>query len=182
MSPPLIGLVALLAVASGAVVHGGRRAAATVSSPSAGGLSAGSAPGAAERIGQTRARDSGRRVEVVARRTETMEIYAEPGNYFTAELHAGPVRVRRNGDWVPVDTTLVRQPDGSVAPRAASVSLAFSGGGGQALVRLGRGDQRMALRWPARLPAVRGRDPCQDPGWAGHQPAHLRGHRGHRPR
>ncbi|MGW3653482.1 LamG domain-containing protein [Streptomyces sp. NPDC000878] len=112
-----------------------------------------SAPIPAERTALTRARESGKRVEVVAKRTETMEVYADPKGHFTAVLHPGPVRARQDGKWVAIDTTLVRRPDGSVAPRAAAVSLAFSKGGQEPLVRLGQGGKQVALGWPDPLPA-----------------------------
>ncbi|MFD0688738.1 LamG domain-containing protein [Actinomadura fibrosa] len=146
----LVGAAALLITTGTAGLADGRAEGAAPPSPSP--ASAQSAPTSAERAALARARASGKRVEVVAKRTETMEVYAEPGGHFTAAVHPGPVRVRRDGGWVPVDTTLVRRPDGSVAPRAAAVSLAFSGGGQAPLVRLGRDGGNAALRWPGRLP------------------------------
>jgi hypothetical protein len=115
---------------------------------------AGAAP-ASERAAVARARASGQRVEVLSKRSETMEVFAEPNGTFTALLHAGPVRVRRGGGWVPVDTTLERRADGSVGPRATVEPLAFSGGGSGPLLRLGRDGRRVTLTWPWRLPAPR---------------------------
>jgi hypothetical protein len=51
-----------------------------------------------------------------------------------------------------VDTTLVRQADGSVAPRAAASNMVFSGGGDAALARIAAGADWMARSWPAVLP------------------------------
>ncbi|MFL6073817.1 MAG: LamG-like jellyroll fold domain-containing protein [Mycobacteriales bacterium] len=106
----------------------------------------------AERAALVKARETGRRIEVTAKRTESMEVYAEPSGHYAAELHAGPVRVRRGDGWVPVDTTLRRQGDGSVAPGATTASLRFSGGGAGPLVRLGRAGAEVALSWPGALP------------------------------
>jgi len=147
------GIVGLLLGASGVarpasdVGAGGRRAGPS-QAPSA-------APTAAERSAVAQARASKQRVEVVAKRSETMEVFAEPDGTFTAQLHPGPVRVRRGGGWVPVDTTLVRRADGSVVPGATVVSLAFSGGGAGPLVLLGSGRQQVSLYWPRRLPPPR---------------------------
>jgi hypothetical protein len=60
------------------------------------------------------------------------------------------VRVQRGGGWVPVDLTLERRPDGTVAPKAAPVDTTFSGGGKVPLVRQ---DADAGLDWPADLPA-----------------------------
>jgi hypothetical protein len=86
-----------------------------------------------------RARATGERVEVPELRTETMQVFANPSGNFTAEITAAPVRVRRGGEWLPVDTTLRRLADGSVAPRAASLGMTFSGGGSGPLARLRKG-------------------------------------------
>jgi hypothetical protein len=97
----------------------------------------------------------GSRVEAVDLRTETRTVYAQPDGTMLAELTAQPVRAKRaDGIWAPVDTTLVRRPDGTVGPRAAVVDLAFSGGGATVpLVRYGREGSWLALSWPGRLPA-----------------------------
>lgn len=98
------------------------------------------------------ARSSGRQVEVTALRSETREVYAQPDGSFTAVEHLRPVRTRQGGTWTPVDTTLRRQPDGSVAPVAATVDLAFSGGGTAPMVRLGKAGRQLSLTWPGTLP------------------------------
>jgi hypothetical protein len=85
--------------------------------------------------------------------TGTRQIQALPDGTMRATLSVVPVRVRRATGWVPVDTTLIRRPDGSVAPRATTVPLALSGGGSaQPLVQLGQPGRRMALSWPGALP------------------------------
>lgn len=98
------------------------------------------------------ARSSGRRVEVTALRSVTGEVFANPDGTFTAEEHVRPVRVRRPGGWVPVDTRLRARPDGAVVPGATVVPVVFSGGGRTPLVRLGEGAERVALGWPRPLP------------------------------
>jgi hypothetical protein len=87
----VIGVVGLLAGIVGVVrpaigVDAGGR------SPGSG-QESGTAPTVAERTAAAQARASGQRVEVVAKRSETMEVFAEPNGTFTAVLHPGPVRV-----------------------------------------------------------------------------------------
>ncbi|MFD9939830.1 LamG domain-containing protein [Nonomuraea sp. NPDC059023] len=100
------------------------------------------------------AQATGRRVEVIGERTETGRLFANPDGTFTREQHASPIQVRTAAGWVPIDTTLVARPDGTVAPRAAAVDLAFSGGGSTVpLARIGRDGGSLALGWPRPLPA-----------------------------
>jgi hypothetical protein len=56
------------------------------------------------------ARTSGHRVEVTSLRGETKEVYALPSGAFELVQHLRPVRTRKEGQWVPVDTTLRRLP------------------------------------------------------------------------
>lgn len=99
------------------------------------------------------AQASGNRIEVVAARSETETVWANPdGESFTAEIAAVPVRVRRGDEWVPVSTDLVRRSDGSVGPEATPVELAFSGGGDDVLARVADGDAWVSFAWPGVLP------------------------------
>ena len=101
------------------------------------------------------AQASGQPVEVVGQRTETTTTYANPdGVTFTLDQAVQPVRVRTaSGSWTAPDPTLQVASDGSVAPKASAVDLAFSGGGSaQPLVSIGRGGRSMALTWPGTLP------------------------------
>jgi hypothetical protein len=99
------------------------------------------------------ARSAGRPVEATALRTETRRVTANPEGTVTLEQHALPVRVRRESGWVPVDTTLHRNRDGSVTPGATSLGLILSGGGSGPLVRIARDGKELALGWPGSLPA-----------------------------
>jgi hypothetical protein len=100
------------------------------------------------------ARSSGQRVEIVGRREEARQVFAEANGSFSMELDPQPVRVRRGTGWAAVDTTLRAQPDGTVATVATVSSLTLSGGGPTApLVRLADGDRRIDLSWPGPLPA-----------------------------
>ncbi|MCP3755997.1 LamG domain-containing protein [Streptomyces sp. TBY4] len=95
------------------------------------------------------ARKSGKQVEVLGMRTETRAILAAPDGTFTAREYTEPVHAIKGGAWVDVDKNLVRRPDGSVAPKATTVGLVFSGGeAGKPFVTLRRGTHEMALTWP----------------------------------
>jgi hypothetical protein len=109
-------------------------------------------PGTERAAAQAQAAATGQRVEVLGERSESGQVFANPDGSFTAEQSMVPVRVRRDGGWVPVDTTLEVRPDGTVAPKAVPLALAFSGGGTAPLVRLGRDGKELALSWPAALP------------------------------
>lgn len=98
------------------------------------------------------ARGSRARVEVLSRRTETRQVFANPDGTFTSETAALPVRVRRGAGWTPVDTTLRFQPDGSVAPVAAALDIRISGGGVGQLARLTDRGRDISMDWPRALP------------------------------
>ncbi|GIF96965.1 hypothetical protein Cci01nite_20590 [Catellatospora citrea] len=78
---------------------------------------------------------------------------ANPDGTFTAVAHREPVRVRRGQGWVPVDTTLARRLDGTIAPVAAAADMVFSAGGDGPLATLRRDGGTLTLGWPGRLPA-----------------------------
>lgn len=114
----------------------------------------------------TVARQTGKRVEIPAERTETSTTWVNADGSFTTELAAGPVRFRKDGKWVGVDVRLQRSTDGSVRPVAHPEGLRLSGGSGkrpksladaqqapaQDLVTLGEGDQQITLQWRGGLP------------------------------
>ncbi|MEO3809485.1 LamG-like jellyroll fold domain-containing protein [Sphaerisporangium sp. B11E5] len=102
------------------------------------------------------ARLCGGRVEVADLRTETTQVFANPDGTLTREQSLAPVRVKRGDAWVPVDLTLQRQADGSVAPKAHPRGLRFSGAttapGEHEVVWLGEGDTRTSVSWTGPLP------------------------------
>jgi len=55
---------------------------------------------------------------------------------------------RPDGGWVPVDTTLSVQPDGSVAPKAITTGLSLSGGGPGPLYTLSKDGKSLSVAWP----------------------------------
>ncbi|MEV8393751.1 MULTISPECIES: LamG-like jellyroll fold domain-containing protein [unclassified Streptomyces] len=101
------------------------------------------------------AQASGDRVEVIGERSESTTVFANPDGFtFTLEESAVPVRVRKpGGSWQAPDATLEVRPDGTVAPKAAAVEMAFSGGGeSQPLVKISERGRSLQLGWPGNLP------------------------------
>ncbi|HWH00397.1 MAG TPA: LamG-like jellyroll fold domain-containing protein [Pilimelia sp.] len=95
-------------------------------------------------------------VEVLGRRSETTQVFANPDGTLTEERALAPVRVRQGDRWLPVDLTLHRRADGSVAPRTHPRGLRFSGAaagaGEHEVVTLGTGEQRTGVAWTGPLP------------------------------
>ncbi|WP_234362930.1 FG-GAP-like repeat-containing protein [Streptomyces formicae] len=117
--------------------------------------SEGTSAGPAEETAASRqAARSGDRVEVVSGRTEYATVYANPDGTFTQDTATVPVRTKRDGKLVDVDETLEEQADGTLAPRAASVGVRFSGGGKKTpLATVTRDGRSMSVGWPGELPA-----------------------------
>lgn len=87
-------------------------------------------------------------VEVLALRTEYRDVFAQPDGTLVANDHARPVRVTQGDDWVPVDATLVAQPDGAYGPTAALLGMQLSPGGDVPLTVVTRDQKSMTLTWP----------------------------------
>jgi hypothetical protein len=100
-----------------------------------------------------RARQTGRRAELAAFRTETSEVYVNPDGTKTMEQHPAPVRVQQGSHWVAPDPTLRRRADGSIRPMATVTPIVLSGGGSGRLLTIGRPGERITLGWPGKLPA-----------------------------
>ncbi|WP_435819706.1 hypothetical protein [Micromonospora taraxaci] len=108
-----------------------------------------------EAVSSRTARKTGKPVQVKSLTSETTEVFALPDGQFRAELSLGPTRVRRDGDWVPIDLTLHRNADGSVRPAAHPHDLSISGpqpDGTHELAAVGKGDDRVAVNWAGALP------------------------------
>ncbi|WP_431934075.1 RHS repeat-associated core domain-containing protein [Micromonospora sp. RP3T] len=100
------------------------------------------------------ARMTGRDVRITGMTTESAEYLAHPNGQIEAKVHAGPVRMRRNGGWTPIDLTLQPAVDGSVHAVAHPLDLRISGSrsGAGELAAVGAGADRFALGWPGALP------------------------------
>ncbi|MBM6402796.1 VCBS repeat-containing protein [Phycicoccus sp. CSK15P-2] len=78
---------------------------------------------------------------------ETTITYAQPDGSFRQTSHALPVRVREDGTWKEVDTTLVRRPDGTVAPKRAAIDVAFGAAGTDSVITLREDEAWVQLAW-----------------------------------
>ncbi|MFF0425912.1 VCBS repeat-containing protein [Streptomyces sp. NPDC004520] len=98
------------------------------------------------------AKRTGRPVEVLARRTETSQLFANPSGSYTQEQYALPRWTRQDNKLVPIDTTLARGKDGRIGPKATKAGLSFSGGGSGPAVSLLHDGRKISLSWPTPLP------------------------------
>ncbi|OKJ02806.1 laminin G [Streptomyces sp. CB01249] len=126
--------------------------------PLSGGLSSASAVPSEERTAagteaaQEAAVASDEPVEVLSLRDERSSTVANPDGTFTTTTAVQPVRARKNGEWTDIDTTLVRQKDGSYAPKAAVTAMSFSGGGTTTFGTIQKDGRALSLDWPDKLP------------------------------
>ncbi|MFJ3302166.1 ricin-type beta-trefoil lectin domain protein [Streptomyces sp. NPDC086549] len=103
---------------------------------------------------QAQAIAGGTSVPVDALTSETGTVAAEPDGSFTRTSSVLPVRVRQDGDWVPVDATLAANADGTYSPKATLSGVRLSGGGNGPLATLtDPAGHRMSLTMPFALPA-----------------------------
>ncbi|WP_170991221.1 DNRLRE domain-containing protein [Herbidospora galbida] len=103
------------------------------------------------------ARKTGDRVLVESATTESSLTYANADGTFTTEMSTGINRVRRDGDWVPVDTSLVGGDGGGdkvLRAKAGKADVEFSAGGDAApLARMSlEGGESVDFTWPEPLP------------------------------
>lgn len=83
--------------------------------------------------------------------TETTKVEeVSPGRYRMTS-HRDPVRVKKEGDWVDIDSDL-QSVDGRLAPVATTAQLTFSGGGDTRLITIGTGTEQVAVTWESVLP------------------------------
>ncbi len=98
------------------------------------------------------AQSTGQPVPVESARSETSDLVANPDGTLTLTEHTEPVRARRSGRWVPIDTTLVPS-GGRLRPAAALTDVSFSTGGHGPLVRVVKDGRSIELSWPTALRA-----------------------------
>ncbi|MEV6970084.1 LamG domain-containing protein [Hamadaea sp. NPDC051192] len=83
------------------------------------------------------------------------QTFANPSGSLTTVMSASPQRARRDdGSWAPIDTTLRRLSDGTLAPVNAAAAVRFSGGGDGPLATFIAGGGRLSYSWPSALPAA----------------------------
>ncbi|MFD5681003.1 DNRLRE domain-containing protein [Streptomyces bacillaris] len=99
------------------------------------------------------ARLQDRRIEILDERTDSTSSYALPDGSTAVTSHTGPIRVKdAEGDWQPVDTSLV-DTGKEIRPKAAAAEVTLSDGGGDApLVQVKRGKHALGIGWSGKLP------------------------------
>ncbi|ETA71174.1 LamG-like jellyroll fold domain-containing protein [Actinospica robiniae] len=98
---------------------------------------------------------TGQPVPISALTSETWQVSAEPGGGLELADNPAPVRTLQHGAWVPVDTTLHKNSDGTYTPAATAYATArLSGGGSGPLVTTTTSSgANYQLSWPTALPA-----------------------------
>ena len=80
-------------------------------------------------LAKAEAKKQNKRIEIPKYRSENSTTYANPdGRTLRTVMSTEPIRVKRNGSWQPIDTTLIAQGD-TVTPRVAKSDLVLSNGG-----------------------------------------------------
>ncbi|MCG6496063.1 ricin-type beta-trefoil lectin domain protein [Kitasatospora sp. A2-31] len=104
-----------------------------------------------------RAKREGRDVPVPELTDEYTTVVATAGGKLRSEQHQQAQRAKRtDGSWAALDDTLVKRPDGTVAPTVASGDLVISGGGTGPLATMTTQDGRqlaVSSPFPGPLPA-----------------------------
>ncbi|MBT2452134.1 VCBS repeat-containing protein [Streptomyces sp. ISL-43] len=124
---------------------------ATAAETTPAGSTAGAQKSASEVKAFTLAKESGERVEIIDRRTEYAETYANPDGSLTQKQFTLPVWTRHDSIWRRTDATVTKREDGTIGPTAA-FGINFSGGGDGPLVAMDQAGKKLALTWPGRLP------------------------------
>ncbi|GJF30243.1 hypothetical protein KNE206_29430 [Kitasatospora sp. NE20-6] len=105
-----------------------------------------------EEMALQQAKSTGVPAELISARTELSDTWANPDGTFSVRHYGTPVRVLRGGAWVATDPTLQFAADGSVRPKATSVTIAFSGGGTAPLLTGVKDGRTLSLSWSKSLP------------------------------
>ncbi|MEU6349816.1 DNRLRE domain-containing protein [Streptomyces sp. NPDC047072] len=92
-----------------------------------------------------------RRIEVLSERSADSTTYALPSGELQTEAFAGPVRVKRDGAWKDIDTSL-SDTGADLTPAASAADIAVSDGGDTALASVTKGKQSFGLGWQDKLP------------------------------
>ncbi|MGK5728122.1 ricin-type beta-trefoil lectin domain protein [Streptomyces sp. URMC 124] len=101
------------------------------------------------------AAETGSPVEVLSRRDETTQVFANPDGTSTWKQYVRPAFAKVDGAWKEADATLRKRADGRVGPAAATFGLSFSGGGGSPLATMEKDGASLSIEWPAALPEPR---------------------------
>ncbi|MDX3615694.1 DNRLRE domain-containing protein [Streptomyces europaeiscabiei] len=93
-----------------------------------------------------------RRIEILSARTETGSTYANPDGTLTAEAFAAQVRVKEDGRWKELDTSL-SDTGTALTPDTAAADITVSDGGDTALASVSEDGRTFGLGWAEKLPS-----------------------------
>ncbi|MCL6424344.1 DNRLRE domain-containing protein [Brachybacterium sp. JHP9] len=128
---------------------------------------------------RVQAKATGKKVEVTAEKTDTSSTWVNPDGTVTTEQFSAPVRFQDEaGTWQSVDTTLVKQSDGTIEPKSVDggVELAPAVAGAEGdpaeVASLEAPDDApwsVALGWEGKLgaPALKGSTATYPNAWPG---------------
>jgi RHS repeat-associated protein len=97
------------------------------------------------------ARLQDRKIEVLSARTADSTTYALPSGELETEADAGPVRVKQDGKWKDIDTSL-SDTGADLTPDAAAADITVSDGGDTDLASVAKGKESFGLGWQDKLP------------------------------
>ncbi|MFF8531684.1 DNRLRE domain-containing protein [Streptomyces sp. NPDC015532] len=153
-----IGLVMAM-VAEGALVAESGMAFATT--PDSGASTASAAPASEAPSGPAEAQDEAsavlmarlqdRKIEVLSERTTKSTTYVLPSGAMQTVSYGGPIRVKQDGQWKDIDTSLSDTGD-SLEPKAAAADVAVSDGGDTQLASVSKDKASFGLGWEDKLP------------------------------
>ncbi|MFF5303294.1 DNRLRE domain-containing protein [Streptomyces sp. NPDC013161] len=103
------------------------------------------------------ARLQNRKIEVLSERTADSTTYALPSGELQTEAYAGPVRVKQDGKWKDIDTSL-SDTGADLTPTAAVADIAVSDGGDTQLASVAKGKESFGLGWEDKLPTPEVKD------------------------
>ncbi|MDX3458585.1 DNRLRE domain-containing protein [Streptomyces sp. ME02-8801-2C] len=103
------------------------------------------------------ARLQNRRIEILSERTTDSTTYALPDGNMQTEAYVGPVRVKQDGAWHDIDTSLTDSGD-DLKPEVAAADIAVSDGGDTALASVTKSGRSFGLGWEDKLPTPTVRD------------------------
>ncbi|MFE2062408.1 DNRLRE domain-containing protein [Streptomyces sp. NPDC059467] len=97
------------------------------------------------------AEQGGKRVEITGEQAEDSTSWANPDGTLTTEVFNSPIRIKQDGSWTDVDTTLA-DTGSDVTPGATAADLKFSDGGSGPFAQVADGSLKLGLSVGNNLP------------------------------
>lgn len=98
------------------------------------------------------ARLQDRKIEVLSARSAQSTTWALPTGSLQTAVYAGPIRIRKDGAWQDIDTSL-HDTGSSLEPKVAVADVTLSDGGDDKLASVAKGSTSFGLGWQDTLPA-----------------------------